>query len=143
MSREHEGQSTIGIIVKPTLSGRTWGDGGGDEREHTVDAISFMLTPNYIYCSCGAEPIRADTPAELAAQWRSHGGKILGDKGFTERALDPETGPDELRRAAAVLALQEIWARCTCDTTDVFDCPNYMDGDEATMDLEFWKDGGE
>jgi hypothetical protein len=129
-------------ITKTSLTGRYWGDGGGDKREHIVASISFTQMPMFIDCTCqtdAEEPQRltAVTAAALAAAWQKHGGSVLGDKGFEDRRV-ADAGSQQARADAAVLAIREWTRRCTCETTDIEDCPNYIDGDEA---LDYGEEG--
>ena len=69
------------------------------------------------------------TPEQLAQEWQAHGGTVLDTSRWAERdgSWDP---PGDERAMLAMLAMFERAARCTCGTTDVADCPNYIPGDE-------------
>lgn len=135
---------------------RTWGDGGGDQRVHVIEHISFV--DDIIGCRCGSA-VRGGAVG-LDAAWNAHGGKVLphagqpasdgevhdflarigtdldGDKRHRQARATAMPLPVESQQAAVDSAFEWLdtvtlmQERCTCATTAVEDCPNYVEGDE-------------
>lgn len=67
--------------VRPTLTGRSWGDGAGRSSDHLIEDISFA--DGYVRCACGDAVWRTDT-LTTEDVWDMHRGK---PELVTERAL--------------------------------------------------------
>lgn len=75
--------------MRPSATGRSWGDGHGTTRAHTI--VDISLTEQWVRCSCEA---RVERTAHLTLEdaWDVHRGK----PGLvTDRALRPYD-PDAL-----------------------------------------------
>jgi hypothetical protein len=99
---------------------RKWGDGGNDQRVHVIEDISYE--DDFIACRCGA---RLTGIADGDA-WTEHGGRVFRADYLEGR----ESLPEEERMGAVLAAFARTAARCTCATTEVTACPNYLPGDE-------------
>lgn len=81
----------VGAVVRhmsnPSLSGRSWGDGGGRQSTHIIDDISLAL--GSIACSCKVYVSRTIT-LSLEDAWDIHRGR---PELVTERALNLEHNP--------------------------------------------------
>ncbi len=111
-------------VVRP----RTWGDGLTTRYRHQIADIKYTEAgPSCLVCGCSLM-LDAATPEALAVLWRGHGGKVLEVHGATDPSdvYSADEGRDS-RLSAMVAALRQ---RCTCDTTAITDCPNYVSGDE-------------
>lgn len=106
---------------------REWGDGATDAREHVIEDMSYSA--GVIACRCGSRVVGA-MPDELADAWVAHGGQVLRLTDAVERGTEPLL-PAHARAEAARAAIITLGARCTCATTDITDCPNYVAGDEV------------
>jgi hypothetical protein len=110
--------------VVPFRAPREWGDGATARTgRHIVEDISYAA--DYILCSDGLV-LHGIADGKV---WQGHGGKLLTLRGLGERqesvAYDPEAS------ARAIASLLAITRACTCATSSVSDCPNYMTGDEV------------
>lgn len=101
---------------------RTWGDGLTVRPRHVVADIDYAPDMSWLTCSCLAH-FEAATPDSLAEAWRAHGGKVLD-------VSVPDEPPTAIDDGVAVLQLLGWRSRCSCDTTPITECPNYMSGDE-------------
>lgn len=142
---------------------RTWGDGGGKNRPHEIEAMSYDL--GVIFCGIDGAAVRfGDVPSDVA--WDQHRGvQVPYEQRVVARAAqatDAEVDeflrslasggdglPPTVGRSVAYAAdhavgemdpgieflstIREMQARCTCDTTDVTECPNYVLGDEEDL----------
>lgn len=147
---------------------RTWGDGGGKNRAHEIEVMSYEL--GVIFCGVDGTAVRfGEVPADVA--WDQHRGvQVPYEQRVVDRsaqATDAEVDeflrwvggggdglPPTVGRSVAYAAdhatgdlsgseevltalldtLREWQARCTCDTTDITQCPNYVDGDEEDIE---------
>ena len=105
---------------------RTWGDGADDRRVHVIEDIHYGPTVSSIRCRCGTLMSDA-TPEALSVLWRRHGGSVLDHKDVRDRTM---TAINDEASASAMRAIIALAGACTCDTTPVTECPNYMPGDE-------------
>lgn len=111
--------------VRPTLSGRRWGDGATSQAIHRIVTISYA--EDLIVCSCGAWV----TGIGDGTAWRTHGGKVFEGRGFEARVDSEGPEPTTADRVDAALEnIIEVFANCTCATALTRDCPNYVEGDE-------------
>lgn len=111
----------------PDVKPREWGDGATDVRTHVIEDMSYAA--GVIACRCGSL-VRGQTPDELATAWVQHGGQVLRLTDAVERGTGQPV-IDHERSEAARAALVQLGLRCTCATTDITACPNYMAGDEV------------
>lgn len=110
--------------VNETLAGRTWGDGGNDQRVHVIEYISYA--EDRIICRCG----RTVTGISNGRAWSRHGGSLFSGRGFEDVG---DIGGFSAQREAyeAVATILDMQRACTCYKTPVTECPNYLEGDEA------------
>lgn len=104
---------------------RTWGDGADDRRQHVIEDIRYAAQST-ILCRCG-QVMTAPTPEDLSVLWRRHGGSVLDNRDVKDRTM---TAINDEASASAMLAIVAIASRCTCATTPITECPNYVPGDE-------------
>lgn len=112
--------------VAPYRAPRTWGDGATSRKVHVIADIRYGKERSSLVCACGTS-MSALTPEALGLQWVEHGGSLLRTDNIEDRA---DTLPTEDAAAIAVAALVAVGSRCTCPTTDITDCPNFVPGDE-------------
>jgi hypothetical protein len=115
------------LVLRPTLTGRLWGMTLG-KREHVAADISFTVTPNRLRCQCG-EMLEAPAAEQLGRTWQDHGGGVMSLSANEAQPIE-ERGPAEMRARATLAAIAARQAACTCATTDVRDCPNYVTDDD-------------
>lgn len=81
----------VGAVVRhmsnPSLSGRSWGDGGGRQSIHIIEDISFEQ--GMVRCACSAVMFRTDT-LSTEDVWDMHRGR---PDLVTERAMLREHSP--------------------------------------------------
>ncbi len=140
---------------------RTWGDGADDRRIHVIEDISFGDTP-YVYCRCGETIVAGALTLEqawdlhrgLTRQYALRNGTPASDeevedflarvdrprsrsvvRGPSIRLSRPMMDDDAAEQVSRLLdRLRITGERCTCDTTTVLACPNYVTGDEENDD---------
>lgn len=110
----------------PDPAPREWGDGATDRREHVIEDVSYA--GGVIACRCG-QHVTGSTPDLLADAWVAHGGTVMRLADVAERGSESKV-PAEDRAASALNAVVMVGNRCTCDTTPITECPNYLPGDE-------------
>lgn len=111
--------------LTPYRKPREWGDGAHDRRQHLIADISYPL--DTIACLCG-EFIHG---IRDGSAWQNHGGSLFS---MEQERGEPEVAPGNERGFRAVELLRAFGRDCTCDTTTVADCPNYIPGDELEQD---------
>jgi hypothetical protein len=142
---------------------RTWGDGATDRRAHVIEDISFGDTP-YVYCRCGETILSGEHTLEqawdlhrgLTTGYALRFGVPASDDevdDFLDKIAQPNrkgeprapraplhhtapAGDDGSAEQVSLLLdrLRIMGERCTCDTTPVERCPNYVEGDEHDND---------
>lgn len=106
---------------------REWGDGATDARDHVINVISYE--DDFIKCRCGETIFGIGD----GAAWRLHGGSVFVGRGFEERSTATLTATDDTL-ADLVDSVHWFMSNCTCDSTPIEDCPNYVEGDEEGTD---------
>lgn len=122
-------------VALPRPPTRTWGDGLSRTRvrEHLIEAIEYGAHESWLRGRDG-ETLRATSPGALASLWEAHGGKVFAFTAEDRHWMSATQTPLSERTQQAVAALVAIGLRCTCATTPITDCPNYMPGDEEETD---------
>ena len=141
---------------------RTWGDGGGRTAPHVIGDISYGLTYGiFVTCLIDGEQLVATSNDGLRRMWDLHRGLtpetirqsqvrgalatdsevqeflkwVENPRYVTHSGGDSVTAPS-LNLDDAFLLLKRLrlmQAACTCGSSELVDCPNYIEDDDDRL----------